>query len=149
MRHSNRQKLVTGILALLVLSGCGGMLGGGGGSSRDYVVTTNRETFSRGNTGEATIRNASDETLQYNLCQRRLERQVNRSWVTAFEWPTAGGSCTSESRSLLRRTSVNTFFDIPTGVPAGTYRMVFTGLLGKDGRTVSPDDASTPRFEVR
>jgi len=31
-----------------------------------------------GNTGEATIRNTSGETLEYNLCQRRLERQVDR-----------------------------------------------------------------------
>jgi len=44
---------------------------------------------------------------------------------------------------------VTTLFDIPTGVPIGRYRMVFTNLHGKDGKSVSSDDASTPSFDVR
>jgi len=49
----------------------------------------------------------------------------------------------------LKGASVNGLFDIPTGMPAGTYRVVFTGLLGEDGKTVSPDRGATPSFEVR
>jgi hypothetical protein len=148
MRLPMRATLVALAVGAVTLAGCGGLLGRGG-SSREYEITTSRQVYSRGNTGEATIRNASDKTLEYNLCQRRLERQVDKSWVVAFEWPTAGGACTSEARPLAKGASVNTLFDIPTGIPTGTYRVVFTGLLGEDGRTVSADRAGTPSFEVR
>ena len=132
----------------VTLGGCGGLLGRGGSSS-DYQITINRQEYTRGNTGEATIRNVSDDPVQYNLCQRRLERRVDNSWVVAFEWPTAGGSCTSEARTLAKGASVNTFFELPTGVPAGTYRVVFTGLRDDDGNAVPQDRASTPSFQVR
>lgn len=137
------------ILVVLPLTACGGLLGRGGGSSAAFGITTNQPVYDRGNTGEATIRNTSDKTLEYNLCQRRLERQVNRSWITAFEWPTAGSACTSETRSLSKGQSINALFDIPTGVPPGSYRVVFNGLLGEDGRSLAPDRAATPSFEVR
>jgi hypothetical protein len=138
------------IAGVLLLSACGGIINiGGGGQSRSYDISTNRDNYNRGNVGEATIRNASDQTLEYNLCQRRLERQVDRSWITAFEWPTAGGACTSEARRLSRGQSVDTFFDIPTGMPAGTYRIMFLGLIGEDGNRISGDRAASPSFTVR
>ncbi len=137
------------IMAVATLSGCGAISLGGGGSSRTYDITTNRDSYNRGNVGEATIRNASDETVEYNLCPRRLERQVDRNWITAFEWPTAGSACTAEARTLRRGDTVNTLFDIPTGVPAGTYRVVFTGLRDADGSNVAPDRAATSSFAIR
>jgi hypothetical protein len=139
------------LLALTILastSACS-MLGRHGGSSPAYQITTNRDIYSRGNTGEATIRNISGRTLEYNLCPRRLERQANKYWVVAFEWPTAGGACTTELRRLAKDDEVTTLFDIPTGVPIGTYRLVFTGLRGKDGRSVAGGDAATKSFTVR
>lgn len=135
------------VVAMALLGGCIGPFARG--SSRDYAITVNRDTYSRGNTGEATIKNVSDKTLEYNLCQRRLERQENKYWLVAFEWPTAGGTCTTESRRLAKGESVNTFFEIPRGVPTDTYRVTFSGLTGKDGRTVGRDDASTPTFKVQ
>jgi len=149
MMQSRRRLLSTLLFAGVIasLGGCGGLLGGGG-SSRDYRITMNRDVYSRGNTGEATIKNVSGETLEYNLCPRRLERQANKYWVVAFEWPTAGSACTTEARRLAKGASVNTLFEIPTGVPTGTYRVVFTDLRGEDGRMVSGDVAATPRFQV-
>jgi hypothetical protein len=132
----------------LILSGCGGFLRHGG-TSNDYQLTTNRTSYARGNTGEVTVRNVSDRNVEYNLCQRRLERQANKYWVVAFEWPVAGGACTTIARTLKKSESVTTLFDIPTGVPAGSYRLVFTGLLDADGKIVSPDEAATGSFTVR
>jgi hypothetical protein len=137
------------MMAVALVAGCGTITWGGGGSSRSYDITTNRDTYNRGNVGEASIRNSSDESVEYNLCSRRLERQVDRNWITAFEWPTAGSVCTTEIRTLRRGDTVNTFFDIPTGVPTGTYRVVFTGLRDKDGNVVSADHAATDAFSVR
>jgi hypothetical protein len=134
--------------ALAAVSACGGLLNRGG-SSRAYEITTNRSTYSRGNTGEATIHNVSDRSLEYNLCPRRLERRVGDQWAPAFEWPTAGGACTTEARSLDAGASVSALFEIPTGVPAGTYRVIFTGLLNSDKQLIDPDRAATPSFEVR
>ncbi len=131
------------------LTACGAINLGGGGSSRVYDITTNRDTYNRGNVGEATIRNASDETVEYNLCPRRLERQVDRNWITAFEWPTAGSACTAEARTLRRGDTVNTLFDIPTGVPTGTYRVVFTGLRDSGGAAMPADRAATSSFSIR
>jgi hypothetical protein len=148
MIRSKRLLSVTVVAALASLHGCGGLLGGGG-SSGDYRITTNRTTYARGNTGEATIRNVSGETLEYNLCPRSLERQANKYWIVAFEWPTAGASCTTESRQMGKDQAINALFDIPTGVPTGTYRVVFTGLSDQKGRKLSGDNAATPKFEVR
>ena len=144
------KKLAGIFLIMLGLTGCH-MINrpGGNRTTPVYRITTNRDIYSRGNTGEVTIRNISSRQLEYNLCQRRLERQVNKYWVVAFEWPTAGGACTTEARRLAKDDTVTTLFDIPTGVPIGRYRMVFTNLRGKDGKTVSPYEASTPSFDVR
>jgi hypothetical protein len=136
------------LTVLLSTSACS-VIGRHGGSSPTYSIVTNREIYSRGNTGEVTIRNASSRSLEYNLCPRRLERQANKYWVVAFEWPTAGGACTTELRRLPKDDEVTTLFDIPTGVPIGTYRLVFTGLRGKDGRTIAGDEAATKSFTVR
>lgn len=149
-----RTQLRVGLLALAVsasvfATGCSVLNRIGGSGSRHYHITTNREIYSRGNTGEATIRNVSGQTLEYNLCQRRLERQVNKYWVVAFEWPTAGGACTTEARRLPDDESVSTLFDIPTGVPIGRYRVVFTNLHGPDGKSLAGEDAATPSFDVR
>jgi hypothetical protein len=137
-------------LLLLAVTGCS-MINrpGGNRTTPSYRISTNRDIYSRGNTGEATIRNVSSRQLEYNLCQRRLERQANKYWVVAYEWPTAGGACTTESRRLAKDDYVTTLFEIPTGVPIGTYRLVFTNLRGKDGRPVSADDAATQSFGVR
>ena len=138
-------------LALTVValtSGCS-LVGRSGGSDSSYNISPNREIYSRGNTGEATIRNVSSKSLEYNLCPRRLERQANKYWVVAFEWPTAGGACTTELRRLGEDDEVTTLFEIPTGVPIGTYRLVFTGLRDKDGRSIAGDEASTKSFTVR
>ena len=135
------------VLSLALTTGCSVL--NRGGSSADYRITTNREIYSRGNTCEVTIRNFSGDTVEYNLCQRQLQRQVNRYWVVAFEWPTAGGACTTEARRLDEDDTVSTLFEIPTGVPIGKYRMVFTGLRDKEGKSLSSDDAATPSFDVR
>lgn len=147
MRSMYRASLLA--LALVVSTSACSMLARHGGSSPTYGITGNREIYSRGNTGEVTIRNISGRTLEYNLCPRRLERQANKYWVVAFEWPTAGGACTTELRQLAKGDEVRTLFDIPTGVPIGTYRLVFTGLRGKDGRSVASEDAATKSFTVR
>ena len=142
------KRILPAVLIIATFSGCSIINRGSGGASPAYQVTTNRDVYSRGNTGEATIKNISSRQLDYNLCQRRLQRQVNKYWIVAFEWPTAGGACTTEMRHLAKGESVSALFDIPTGVPIGTYRLVFNNLRGKDGKPVPPDDASTKSFEV-
>jgi hypothetical protein len=136
------------LLGMTELSGCFGFMGGSG-TSRDYQITTNTTSYKRGSTGEVTIKNVTDKPLEYNLCQRRLERQENKYWIVAFEWPTAGGACTTEARRLAKGESVNTLFELPTGVPTGRYRVVFTNLLSKDGKTLASDAAGTPVFDVK
>ena len=143
------KKILPAVLIVAAISGCSVINRGSSGSSPAYQITTNRDIYSRGNTGEATIKNVSSRQLEYNLCQRKLERQVNKYWIVAFEWPTAGVACTTETRRLAKGESVSALFEIPTGVPIGTYRLVFNNLRGKDGKAVSPDDASTRSFEVR
>ena len=147
MRPTQRATLVA--LSILVSTSACSLFARHGGSSPTYNITTNREIYSRGNTGEATIRNVSSRTLEYNLCPRRLEREANKYWVVAFEWPTAGGACTTEMRRLAKDDEVTTLFDIPTGVPIGMYRLVFTGLRDKDGKSVAGADAATKSFTVR
>ena len=148
MKNTHRAALLA--LTVIASTSACSMIGGRGGSSApNYQITTNREIYSRGNTGEAVIRNTSSRQLEYNLCPRRLERQANKYWVVAFEWPTAGGACTTELRRLAKDDEVTTLFEIPTGVPIGTYRLVFTGLRGKDGRSIAGEAAATKSFTVR
>lgn len=137
--------------ALISSAGCGGIIGRGGSPTARalYSVSTNQDIYRRGNTGEATIRNVSGQSLQYNLCQRRLERQVNKYWVVAYEWPTAGGACTTEARTLAKDGTITTLFELPTGVPSGMYRVVFNGLLDRKGAAITPEQSATKLFEVR
>jgi hypothetical protein len=144
-----RQRATLLALSILVSTSACSVFARHGGSSPTYNITTNREIYSRGNTGEATIRNISGRALDFNLCPRRLERQANKYWVVAFEWPVAGGACTTELRKLAKDDEVTTLFDIPTGVPIGTYRLVFTGLRDDKGRNIAGDDAATKSFTVR
>jgi hypothetical protein len=139
------------ILMLAAITGCGGFLNRGGSSTGRamYSITLNQDIYRRGNTGEATIRNVSGQSLQYNFCQRRLERQENKYWIVAYEWPTAGGNCTTSTRTIARDDTETTLFEIPVGIPAGTYRLVFNGLLDRKGRPVTPEQASSKTFQVR
>jgi hypothetical protein len=146
---TNRVGLAALVMMIAISSTSCSVLGRRGGSSPTYTITTNREIYGRGNTGEAVIKNVSSRQLEYNLCPRRLERKGNRYWVVAFEWPTAGGACTTELRRLAKGDEVTTLFDIPAGVPIGTYRVVFTGLRGKDGKSMAGDDAASQQFTVR
>lgn len=148
MKSQKAGWLILAVILATSMTACSAF-GRRGGSSPTYSITTNRDIYSRGNTGEATIRNISSRQLEYNLCPRRLERKGNRYWVVAFEWPTAGGACTTELRRLPKGEEVSTLFDIPAGVPTGTYRIVFTGLRGKDGRSLAGDDAASKQFTVR
>jgi hypothetical protein len=138
-------------LTLTAVSACGGFLNRGGSSTSRamYSVTLNQDIYRRGNTGEATVRNVSGQDLQYNFCQRRLERQANKYWVVAYEWPTAGGTCTTSTRTIAKDERESTLFEIPLGIPPGDYRLVFNGLLDKKGRPVTPEQASSKTFEVR
>jgi hypothetical protein len=146
---TNRIGLAALVMVIAISSTSCSVLGRRGGSSPTYTITTNREIYGRGNTGEAVIKNVSSRQLEYNLCPRRLERKGNRYWVVAFEWPAAGGACTTELRRLAKGDEVTTLFDIPAGVPIGTYRVVFTGLRGKDGKSMAGDDAASQQFTVR
>ena len=139
------------LLSLTTLGACGGIGGllGRGSDPTGYQITLNREVFDRGNTGEVTIRNRSNESLEYNLCPRRLERRSGNGWTGTFEWPTAGGACTTEARLLSAGAAVNALFEIPTGLTAGTYRLVFTGLRGAGGEQLSSDQQATPAFQIR
>jgi hypothetical protein len=114
-----------------------------------YSISLNQDIYRRGSTGEATIRNVSGENLQYDFCERRLERQENKYWIVAYEWPTAGGRCTTSSRTIAKGDTESTLFEIPVGVPSGSYRLVFRGLLDKKGRPVSPEQSSSKTFQVR
>ncbi|HEX6573557.1 MAG TPA: hypothetical protein VF042_01185 [Gemmatimonadaceae bacterium] len=149
MNAPKARMLVLGIVLISSTSACSLFGRHSSRSTPMYSITTNRDIYSRGNTGEATIRNVSSRQLEYNLCPRRLERKGNRYWVVAFEWPTAGGACTTELRRLPKGDEVSALFDIPAGIPIGTYRVVFTGLLGKDGKSLAGDDAASGQFTVR
>src|SRR4029078_12219563 len=94
------KRILPAVLIIAAFSGCSIINRGSSGASPTYQVTTNRVVYSVGNTGEATIKNIASRQLDYNRCQRRLERQVNKYWVVAFEWPTAGGACHTEAGRL-------------------------------------------------
>jgi hypothetical protein len=136
---------------LLAATACGGFLSRSGSPTARalYSISVNQDIYRRGNTGEATIRNVSGQSLQYNFCQRRLERQENKYWIVAYEWPTAGGACTTGIKTMPKDDRESTLFEIPTGVPAGRYRLVFSGLLDRKGRAVTPEQSSSQVFDVR
>src|SRR5215213_1425692 len=106
-------KKIIFIVALVALSACGGFLNRGGSSTGRamYSVTLNQDIYRRGNTGEATVRNVSGQDLQYNFCQRRLERKANKYWLVAYEWPTAGGACTTSTRPIAKDERESTLFE--------------------------------------
>jgi hypothetical protein len=132
--------------AVTVFAGCTGLISHTR-VSPEYGITTNEQIYKRGGSGLATIRNTSSKPLDYNLCPRRLERRVNKYWVVATE--VSANECPRRTRTLPKGRLVRTPFGIPAGVDPDTYRVVFTGLQGKDGRSLPGDRAATPAFEVR
>jgi hypothetical protein len=148
---AGRRSSVVLFMLIAALSGCGGFLNRGGPrpARAMYSITLNQDIYRRGSTGEAVIRNVSGQNLQYDFCERRLERQENKYWIVAYEWPTAGGRCTTSTRTIAKDERESTLFEIPVGVPAGTYRLVFSGLLDRKARPVTPEQASSKTFQVR
>jgi uncharacterized protein YceK len=144
----NSRILLVILAAAISVAGCTGLISHTG-ASREYGITTNDHTYQRGGNGEAIIWNTSSKPLEYNLCPRRLEREVDTYWVTTRVWPTDGAACPSGTRTLAKGDSVRTIFEIPVGVSPARYRVVFTGLLGKGLTKIETDRVATPVFEVR
>ena len=145
---NSRLLLLVIITAVISAEGCTGLISHTG-ASPEYGITINDGTYQRGGNGEAIIWNSSSKPLEYNLCPRRLEREVNNYWVLALEWPAGGAACPSGTATLAMGDSVRTIFEIPVGIPPARYRVVFTGLLGKALTKIESDRVATPVFEVR
>lgn len=97
--------------------------GDGGGITAELRV--DRTSYRPGDPIRVTLINRSDVTIGYNLCATALDRRDGSTWN--------GGSrplaevCTMELRTLTPGASDTFDHTLPTGIPAGDYR-VRTGI---------------------
>ena len=128
--------LVAGILGCARLTSPDGLV----------EVTTDRAEYVAGQSGRATITNVSDEVVHYNTCPRTVERRTGVEWKVEARWPQPGGACAMIAYALAPGGSAEVPFELPQGLPEGTYRVRFFGFSDDDGDR--PRNAASRPFLV-
>ena len=121
-------RMTLSVLALIVLPAlaCSSPMQGRDASAR-VTLTTDRATYSPGETVNITLKNGADGAVGYNLCARTLERRASVSWEQVQRFPEAPNVCTMNLLNLSAGESARVEAIIPASATAGRYRLTFPG----------------------
>ena len=114
-----------------------------------YAISTDQSVYAPGANMMVTIRNSSTDAVTYSVCPLRLERRENDEWAVASRWPALGSICAAMPNTLAAGSSIRTPVSVPLDVTAGTYRLIFEALEGKNGAALASDSRATGTFAVR
>lgn len=111
-------------------------------------VTTDRSAYTRGEEGQVTIANLSDDPVQYNLCRREVERREVAGWNVVWTDPPVGSECGSEAYLLPPGGSLLVGMALPADLAPGTYRMRFLWLSADGSDALPSTQRTTNSFEI-
>lgn len=108
---------------VLVLAGCGAVpVDGVDDAAADGgAIISTAASYTAGDVGGMTLRNAGERMLGYNACTWTLERGDDGAWRTAPHEDER--MCTMELRLLEPGRSVDINFSFDERLPAGEYRL--------------------------
>lgn len=97
-------------------------------------IQTSLVQYPAGTPISVTISNSGPATLNFNECPTFLERHTGSKWVAVnpdgwFE----GGGCEALRRILIAGASYSYSIPVPSGAPAGTYRLQLSKFWDEDG----------------
>jgi len=115
-------KVQLAMVSVLLLAGCAlPPPTNAGGSASAVVLTVDRAQYRTGDPLVLTLRNATTQTVGYNLCGAGLDRRVGSEWREVQ--PGLAEVCTMELRTLAPGASATHRHTVPGGVSAGEYRV--------------------------
>lgn len=111
----------------------------------EVTLTLDRTSYSSGADVTMRIQNSGRDTLGYNPCSNRVvERQDGSSWTAV---PEPNRMCTMELRLLNPGQTQTAGTDLPSPLPAGTYRIALT--LGRQTTAGGSVRAVSGPFSIR
>lgn len=110
-----------------------------------YVtITPDQSVYTAGSVATITVRNVTDGTVGYNLCEQLLERRMPGTWTVVEHSPSGDAACTDNLLSLPADEAVTVQVQLPAELPEGTYRVEFPGIAGSLDGTSPINRASDP-----
>lgn len=105
-------------------------------------------TVTAGTSAEVQLQNLSDRTIGFNLCPKVVEREDGNAWTPLPE--TSPEACTLELYVLAAGETVVQTIEIPSGLEAGSHRIVFEGISFEQGDpAIPPAERTSDPFEIR
>jgi hypothetical protein len=117
-------------------------------TTRTVAILPTQAAYTVGSNATLEVRNLGAHELGYNLCGQQLQRRTSGGWHTEATAPGPGVACTLELRLLPTGASVAGLVALPTTLPAGTYRVIFAGILYPHDGTLAERDRTSASFEV-
>lgn len=136
------------ILAVpLLLPGC--RSAASGEQDREVLrIDVVEPTLTAGTSAEIQLENLSDRTIGFNLCPKVVEREEENAWTPLPE--TRPEACTLELYVLASGETVVQTIEIPSGLEAGSHRIVFEGISFEQGDPAIPSaERTSDPFEIR
>ena len=124
----------------LLLAGC--RSAPGGEEDREVLrIAVVEPTLTAGTSAEVQLENLSDRTIGFNLCPKVVEREEENAWAPLPE--TRPEACTLELYVLAAGETVVQMIEIPSGLEAGSHRIVFEGISFEQGDPAIPQTERT------
>jgi hypothetical protein len=133
------------LASLFALAACSGSPTA---AARTLAILPTQATYAAGSSATLELRNLGDDEIGYNLCGSQLQRRTSAGWQTEATLPGPGVACTLELRLLPAGATVAGLVTLPGRLPAGTYRVIFAGILYPHDGTLPERDRTSANFEV-
>ena len=144
--------VLTHILAVFVLAGCGVFSVSPDASNEMATLTVDRDTYHPGDTTRVVLSNQTDHPVIYNLCFSGLERSVDDGWSYVIgpipptdEETGRSVACQAIAKTLAPDRTARLHFPLPDTLAEGTYRIT-TDVEGAADEDASSQDGDGQRM---
>ena len=109
-------------------------------------IIPDRATYAAGDLVTVTIHNLSAQRISYSLCAEILARRSGGGWKKLVSGPFT--TCDAAILYLDAGASVETQYQLPGALFAGTYRIFYPGIVAPGDVTQVEDHSSSRPFAV-
>jgi hypothetical protein len=144
--------VLTHILAVFVLAGCGVFSVSPDASDETVMLTVDRDTYHPGDTTRVVLSNQTDTPVLYNLCFSDLERSAGDGWsyvigpIPPLDVEASRSvACQAVAKTLAPDRTARLNFPLPDTLSEGTYRIT-TDVEGAADEDASSQESDGQRM---